>query len=238
MEKRLLYLYLKNLKKQNESAWKKVIKLPKGIRAQLLTSLFLLIVAIVFIILSSVEVIAVDYWKNICVIAYTLLTTVSLILCFTSMSSIGKYEIFISDDSMNDFWIRCKENKKWIMKELSLTNNNVETEVDSIKQRIEAYRNDIIAESDKKAERTDKWLQALAVPFVLAIITAIIDKNDNMINAISIVFAILIICFGFYGVFLLVNNVLNLFRRQKTEQLKLFIDELQGIIDFCHYYND
>ena len=237
MEKRLLNLYLKNLKSQNESVWKKIVKLPRGIVAQLVVSLVLLVIALVFAILFSAEI-SLQGWKTICAIVYIVLVSISFTLCFTALSATGKYEIEISDNSMDEYWKRCKANEEWIKNELSLSDANITDDILQIKQRIEAQRNAITSEADKKAERTDKWLQALAVPFVLAIFTAIIDKNDDVINAISTVFAILIVGFGFYGFVLLINNVLNLFRKQKVEKLKLFADELQGIIDMHQYHKN
>lgn len=242
MEKRLLNLYLKHIKDTDKKAFKKVTSLPVHIKFQFVAILFFLTLTFVSVILSQSEfkcIVDMDLWKTIWTLIYWGSVGFSLVMCAISNISVNKYEIDISDGSMKEYWDFCNSTKDWMVNELIPECEDEEvilSEIKELKVRIDNYRNEMIAMTEKREERIDKWIQALAVPFVLAIITAIIDKNDNLGNAIAIAFSIALIGAMIFSAVWLSNNFRGLLRKQKTEQLKFFSDDLQGILD-CHRYS-
>lgn len=242
MEKRLLNLYLKHIKDTDKKVFKKITSLPVRIKIQLVAILFFLTLTVVSVILSQSVfkcIVDMDLWKTVWTLIYLGSVVLSVVMCAISNVSVNKYEIDISDGSMKEYWDFCTSTKEWMINELIPECDDEEailSEIKQLKERIDNYRNEMIAMTEKREERIDKWIQALAVPFVLAIITAVIDKNDNLGTAISIVFSIALIGAMIFSVVWLSNNFRGLLRKQKTEQLKFFSDDLQGILD-CHRYS-
>lgn len=111
-------------------------------------------------------------------------------------------------------------------------------EIETIKNRVDDYIQELNDDAEKRANRMDKWIQALAIPFILAIITAVIDKNDDISKAVAIIVSIILVSVVLFGIVWLSDNFKSLLRKQKIEQLKLFSEDLQGIIDAEHYCYD
>lgn len=85
---------------------------------------------------------------------------------------------------------------------------------------------------DKESlERTDKWLQALIIPIVLAIITTSISN----VSDIAVIFKntlIIIICFvSVYCIFIAVQKISNFPNKRMIEKLNCFAGDLQGVLD-------
>ena len=78
----------------------------------------------------------------------------------------------------------------------------------------------------------------MAIPFVLAVITAILDKNDSIAIAISEIIAIILVFFVFLGGAWIIYSVIRLFKKQKYEQMKRFSEDLQGALDCIKYSED
>lgn len=85
---------------------------------------------------------------------------------------------------------------------------------------------------DKESqERTDKWLQALIIPILLAIITTSISN----VSDISVMFKnMLIIIIGFvsvYCIFIALQKISNFPNKRMMEKLNCFASDLQGVLD-------
>ena len=87
----------------------------------------------------------------------------------------------------------------------------------------------------KLLESVSTFIILLAVPFVLAIITSVLDKSEATVNAISEIFAILLVFVALFGVVWTIYSVVRVFKRQKLEQMKRFSEDLQGALD-CQKY--
>ena len=241
MVKRLLNLYIKHMEEADKKLWVKITSLPRKIIVQMLVALSCITLSILSSALSNINVKIIndtEMWSVMCTIAYVIFAIVAVLFCAISQISIGKYEIEISAKSMNEYWMYCHTTRKWIVdlfglketKEISVTK-----EIKIIKDRVDAYRQELNSDAEKRENRMDKWVQALAIPFVLAIITAVIDKNDDIGKAVAIILSIVIIGIVLFGAVWLSNNFKSLLRKQKNEQLKLLSEDLQGIIDADHY---
>ncbi len=241
MERRLLNLYLKHIKEVDKKVFRKVTMLPKRIVIQLLAIVVLLVVAVLSAILSGNEF---DFisdqskWQTVCAWIYFVSVMLSVIVCVFSHFSVSKYEITISDISIKEYWRYCERTKGWIKTELFPECDDdcvITEEIHSLKERIYQYRREIETLSEKREARTEKWIQTLAIPVVLAIITAAINKNEKWETALSIIVAIMIIGAMAFSVIWLINNFKSLLRKQKTEQLRFFSEDLQGVLDLQHY---
>ena len=84
-------------------------------------------------------------------------------------------------------------------------------------------------------ENNDKWMQTLALPVVLAIITAFLSQQGDIneriaeIAAVLIVFAVL--SFGFAGIIAILRSV----RNWEITNLMWFREDLQGVLDLEHF---
>lgn len=241
MVKRLLNLYIKHMEEMDKKLWKRITSLPRKIIVQMLIALSCITLTILSSALTNVDVkISNDpeLWSIICTIVYVLSAIIAVLFCAISQISIGKYEIEISTKTIDEYWTYCYTTKNWIVDLFGLKDTSemsVVKEIGTIKDRVDAYRKELIDDAEKRANRMDKWVQALAVPFVLAIITAVIDKNDDIGKAVAVILAIVIIGIVLFGIVWLSNNFKSLLRKQKDEQLKLLSEDLQGIIDAEHY---
>ena len=241
MVKRLLNLYIKQMEEKDKKLWKRITLLPRKTVVQMVVALSFITLTILSSALTNVDVKIFnnpELWSLICTIVYVLSAIIAVLFCGISQISIGKYEIEISAKTMDEYWSYCHETKKWIVDLFGLKDTgeiSVVKEIEAIKDRVDSYRQELINDAEKRANRMDKWLQALAVPFVLAIITAVIDKNDDIGKAVAVILAIVIIGIVLFGIVWLSNNFKSLLRKQKDEQLKLLSEDLQGIIDAEHY---
>lgn len=241
MERRFLNLYLKHIKKIDKRAFKKIALLPKRVVAQLIIVVVLLVLSVASAILSQHEVGIVqdlELWRMICTWVYLASVALSVVVCVISNSTINRYAIDISDTSIKEYWNYCNETKIWIITELMPACSNeqvINQEVRFLKKRIDKYRREVDAETEKRERRTDKWVQTLAIPLILAIITAAINKNDNWEAAVRIIVATVLLGATAFSVFWLINLYKSIFRKQKSEQLKFFSDDLQGVLDMQHY---
>ena len=241
MVKRLLNLYIKHMEETDKKLWKRITLLPRKIIVQMLVALSFITLTILSSALSNVDVMISndpELWSVMCTIVYVLSAIIAVLFCGISQISIGKYEIEISTKTMDEYWLYCYTTKKWIFDLFGLNDTSeisVVKEIEAIKDRVDSYRQELIDDAEKRAKRMDKWVQALAVPFVLAIITAVIDKNDDIGKAVAVILAIVIIGIVLFGIVWLGNNFKSLLRKQKDEQLKLLSEDLQGIIDAEHY---
>lgn len=241
MIKRLLNLYVKHIKETDTEIWKRITSLPKNIITVMMVALICFTLTILSAILANADVEIfnnTEIWGMACTITYVISAIVAVFFCAIAQIAIGKYEIEISDSSMNEYWTFCNETKKWIAELFHFDNSNntnIINEIETIKNRVDTYRQELNDDAEKRANRMDKWIQALAIPFILAIITAVIDKNDDISKAVAIIVSIILVGVVLFGIVWLSNNFKSLLRKQKIEQLRLFSEDLQGIIDAEHY---
>lgn len=241
MIKRLLNLYIKHIKDVDKKVFDKIIALPKKIIAQMIVALICFVVTIISAALANADLEILnntEIWGLACTLVYIISAIIAVLFCAISQIAISKYEIDNSDSSICEYLDFCHEMRTWIVDSLGFKENedvDIIKEIEEIKKRVDTYRQELIDDAEKRANRLDKWIQALAVPFVLAIITAVIDKNDDINKTVAIILSIILVGIVLFGIIWLSNNFKSLLRKQKCEQLKVFSEDLQGIIDAEHY---
>lgn len=238
MEKRLFNLYLKYIEKCCPSIWKMFTQIPSKLKKYMYGMITCYLGSVVgLIVLERLN----ECWSKIDVSIIVVLLCFCIFLEVRLFFATEKYEIEVSDKTIKEYWEYCYGVRKWFSEEFNMfkqTNDKIDEYLKEVKKRIDSY----LIEQSKKSEnvnsRIDKWVQALAIPFVLAVITAILDKNDAIAMAISEILAIILVFFVFFGGVWIIYGVIKLFIKQKYEQMKRFSEDLQGALDCVKYSAD
>ena len=237
MEKRLFQLYLNEIQKKENNAWKHVFCTPLRIWLKFALVIVSLIVTFVCTGLYNVSI-PIQIWNRIYSGGIILGTVASLLLCIFLHLDIEKYEIQISDKTIKDYWNYCYDIRNWFKRILpcdSSCENDVSLNIKSVQDRIDKYYKTLKRIQKQCNERIDKWVQVLAIPFILAIVSAIVEKNEDTVNAISTVFSVLIIFIFLACVVWVIWSMIKMFRKRRLEQIKCFSEDLQGAIDCIKY---
>ena len=164
MEYYLLDNYLKFQKDNSETFFKSLKRIPLKI-------LILLVIALIFAIASIIVLIV--FGMNIWFSVFTFIEMfVAIILYFVQ----ERWEINHSRERYDDFIEASKDLYEW----LSGYSINTKEEIELIKNRLQ---NDL-QEQDKlkgqQKDKTDKWMQTLVIPLILAIITSMISNKTDI----------------------------------------------------------
>lgn len=144
------------------------------------------------------------------------------------------YLIERSDDELDKFKEDCESLKKWLEVKGITSLEFISDIIYRFKKKVDAM--------DKKMEdnkmQTQKLLQTLVIPFIVAVLSAILEKTDMQAainDGISMLFLALIIyvilVFG-------VNTYNNIVIRRQQDKYKQLISDLQGILDFAYCAED
>lgn len=237
MEKRLFNLYLKHIKDTYGST-KKNTKLPKKLIALLFTIIGTFVAAIVCLAIMKGQT---GNFLTIFAIASVLLVVVSLVLCFVLFSATEKHEIETSEKTMKEYWEYCYSTREWFKKTFvaeKTSKENIDKNIQEVKDRLDSYLDAQLESANKRNDRIDKWIQALAIPFILALITGVLEYNSDMIEAVSTIFSIVVIFAYIISGIWIVWNIKKLFTKHRMEQLKYFSEDLQGALDCVKYFSN
>ncbi len=241
MEKRLFNIYLEYMKTQNVSVWKRLSKLPNKIKAQLICTFIALVGSFTLSVIGgNMSQAEQQHDRTIITIIYMCLLVYIVVQTLFTYRSIDKYEINTSKQNMIEYWNYCQSNRIWFIGEMALSENSnitVDQNILLIKERIDNYIKTLEDALEKRSARIERIVQVLAIPFVLAIITSIVDKQENIMEAMAIVVSIILIMTMMFGFIWLFNNIMGVIRKQKVEQLKVFSADLQGMWDYMNIYN-
>ena len=239
MERRLFNLYLKYIEESCPSVWERLGKVSKKLMAYLSCMVGFYVLSIIFLLIAQ-------YINGIPSVVFTGFMIVFVILsivfgCILFLKT-EKYEIDVSDKTMKEYWSYCYGIRKWFQKDFLFdqekNDEKISSEIFEVKKRLDLYLQNQSEATDKRNGRIDKWIQALAIPFVLAIITSVLEKSDQTVMAITEIFTILLVLAIFIGGIWVIYSVFKLYTKQKIEQMKYFSEDLQGALDCIKYYND
>lgn len=215
MERKYLYCYLEFQKIENRRYWKRLMNIPWYIIVPLAVSVVLISVSFILVFVPQTKGIA------------SVLEIISLILSFVSYYLSDRY-IVSNSASTFDEYVKSRERlNRWF--------TTVHIESDEDKKLLISRLKDYVSkkESDQKAisEKWDKWLQTIAVPVVLSIITTVITKQNNVSEMLATILVVLLIAGTFYGVIYIIRNVCRLPAKKEINQMQCFIDDLQSTLD-------
>ncbi len=215
VENYLFYAYLKYQKDNKLNAWKYLLKYHKPIFIIFVIMIISVIVQVITTILS------VSYCSWIC---FVIEIIACMLIYYWSEKDLIKY----SFEKYEKYCDYCEKLYKWL-KHLDI--NSYEG-IYELLQRIKLQISERKDENEKSKNRFDKWLQTLAIPIVITMVTTIINKQDDLIAMINPVVAILIVFVELYITFTSINKVISFPKKRKIEQMQCFANDLQGVLDY------
>lgn len=215
MEEITLKLYLKFQKNYYKSAWKNLLSIPASIWAWFSISFVFAVIGII-LMLCSIQVGA--------FLTY-LFATISMVVLGTC---IDRYSIKTSDSDLVAYQSYLHDCLLWLI------SNGFENKqsVLLLHEKINNSFNELKAEQKERNTHFEKWVQVLAVPVILAIITAAIKEQSDTTSMISYSIAIVIAFMALYCIVSWIKNILWFPNKRKMEQLNCFKNDLRGILDW------
>ncbi len=216
MELLLYRSYLKYLKDNREPISKAFKKMPKTMVALLI---ILLLSAISVILVICIEKIRMCFYAAI---------VIEVIIAFAVFLYGQHYEIKNSDQDIKKYKTYCTNLFLW------LTNTSVSVEKKDIIELKNRMVNRLEKHEQKQQRTYDvaiRFIQVLIIPIVLTVLTVVLNKQIDIslifaygFIAIMILSFLAVTLFGFISFF-------NLIRKNESEKMKSFVNDLQGILD-------
>lgn len=214
MDEYIFYCYMKYQKDNNPDIIKRLKVLPKHI-------LIMMIVAVVAFVVSLVALfVGNEMISSLCIF-------IMAIFSFLLYWRVDNYQIKKSEKVIDRYKTICSELEEWL-KTLGIeTNEDIQLLYNRLTERISKQKET----REKSNNRVDKWIQVLAIPLLLCIISEIIKSDVDISIAITNVFvAILIGALVFLGVY--VCQIIKWFPiKRKIVQMQYFADDLRAILD-------
>ena len=110
-----------------------------------------------------------------------------------------------------------------------------EDDLPEIYEKICIRMNNMKSEEDKIKSREERWLQTLIIPTIVAIITAVITKQDDIVNMLTYTCTIVIMFAVIYGVISIIKNISFLPKKHKIKQMECFVSDLNSIVFFIKH---
>lgn len=213
MDRYLFYMYLKYLKDNKLTFWYELWKQPK-----------MAIVLFAIVIISGISLLVFIFINKYLILISIIVEIVSCVILYFYTEN---YRITCSKNKTEEYRKYCKDIKRWLNGCGIRDKEAVEVLHSRVIESIEQLKS-----LDKESqERTDKWLQALIIPVVLAIITTVISN----VSDIAVMFnntLIIIICFvSIYCIFTSTQKISSFPQKRMLEQLNCFASDLQGVLD-------
>lgn len=215
MAERMLYYYLDYQKDHNTNIWKKLIKLPWHI---------LICTIMLFVAIAANFVLW--FFPTLKIVQYTC-GALTFIICIIMYVITERFQISTSKISMSKYQTHCTELRKW------LNENNIKTddEINLLRKRLIEHIDEKKAERKEQNDRVDKWTQTLAIPVLLAIITAVIDKEISIQDSIFFTLGLVLIFTTCCCIAWFMKIMIQFPDKRKIEQMKYFAEDLQCLLD-------
>ena len=216
METILFENYQKYQKEHRDNLFRALFKLP-----------LIAIIMLITLLVSTVLGIISTFVKEISIIfPYTIL--VEAVLCVVIYFYTDHFRIENSGTRLTKYANYCGQIASWLKSTGFVFN---QTNVEQLIKRLSAKLDKIENERLKRKEDIEKWIQILIIPVLLAVFSQSIQKQENV--AVLLSFAVVVLTFvGLIGISILsINNIIEFFRKRKIEQLRGFVDDLQGVLD-------
>lgn len=217
METYLFYHYLKIAKENKQTFWPKLFSRPIEIVVFFILTLVSCIASPVFVILR---------WELAVIIALVFEMVFGALFYFLSErhrinfcdSEYGKYE---------EYCIKLLDS----FKQLKIKEEDISEICGSVSKKIDSLK----AEEDKSNAKEERWLQTLIIPTTIAIITAVIAKQNDIVNMLAYTFIIVVIFAVVYGLISIVRRFSFYPQKQRIEQMECFLSDLQSIVFFIRH---
>ncbi len=213
METYLFYAYLKYSKENKQSFWPKLTTRP--------------VLVIVFFILTLVSsicgiVFSLFQWH----IATWIAITAEIIFGILFYTFSEKYHIDFCSSEYKTYKNYCLKLYDWLQE----FDVNTLTGVESLCHSITAKITQLKSEEESKNARSERWLQALFIPVIIAIITTSISHHENVGEMVLSTFSIVTFFILVYGVVSTIKSISNFPQRRKIKQMECFATDLNALI--------
>ena len=214
METYLFYAYLKYAKENKQSFWPKLLSRPRSV-----------IIFFSFTLISCVcgAIFALSGWY----IASLIGMAGEIVFGIVFYNCSEKYQIEFCAEEYDKYAAYCSNLRKWLEK----FNKQSTDDIQELHDKIQAKITRLKAEEENSKARGDRWLQTLVIPAVIAIITAIITKQENVNAMLAYAFAIVILFAVVYGSIAIIKSISFFPQRRKIKQMECFASDLQGVLD-------
>ena len=136
-------------------------------------------------------------------------------------------QIIMSNENIVQYKDKCNKTYQWLKEHDVFEKQDIQNYRDRLVKYIEKNETSNMA----RKQRLDKWMQILLIPVVLAVFSAFIkdqtDMNAIMGYALGFVFIIIVV----YGLVLGLSNVTQIFYKRQLNQVQMFVNDLQGVLD-------
>lgn len=212
METRLFYSYLKFAKENKQTFWPKLLGRPIGV--------------IVFFILTlgscfAGAISSLCGWRIVASIA--LMCEIGFGAVFYYLSE--KYRIDFCDSEYGKYKDYCL-NLSDHFEKIGIKKEDISEICNSVCKKIDGLR----LEEDKIKARGEKWLQTLIIPTIIAIITAVIAKQDSIEIMLTYTFAIVIVFAVVYGGVSVMRSISYFPEKRRIKQMECFASDLQSVL--------
>lgn len=215
MIERLYYCYLDYQKDQNKIIWKNITKLPRYILIYTIVFLAIIITDCVLIFLPSLRIL---------LYIFSLVIIIAIVIMYFITEH---FHIANGNSGMDKYREYCEKLNNWLQQK----NITTDEKIHLVHTRLIEYITEKKSERIEQNNRVDKWTQALAIPVVITIIAAVMNKFDDFGVIMTYIFTLLSMFIVINGFICLMRTITWLPDKRKIEQMKYFAEDLQGILD-------
>lgn len=215
MEQLCLYIYLKFQREFSPKFWEAIKRIPWRIQLLVWGSIGGCITGI-YAWCSGQE-----YWVTIVALSFEAICSAAVYY------SVEKYQIKNSEDIMDHYWEYCTGLQE-ALRQVHLCSRE---DIEELKARLEKHIHLMTDQERASKAHLEKWLEVLAVPVVLSIMTTIIENHENFTEMIAgmVVLFLAIIVLG--APLVIISSLMKFPQKRKMEQMIEFCGDLQGVLD-------
>ena len=216
MKDRMFDCYRQYQKSSKDKIFKAFFKLP--VPAVVLMSLSLVCVILNFVVILC----------NLVAPIGLFLLIAEMAICIALYLFTDNYQIQNSDTRMQKYVSHCSDLAEWFHQTGFIVSKD---NVIELRNRVKQHISDDQKRKKANQERFDKWCQALLFPIILAIFSAAIKNQTDILvmvgYAVTMIVSIGLLYLGAYHCL----NVISFFEKRRVAQMERFAEDLQGIID-------
>ena len=214
METYLFYLYLKFAKENKQTFWPKLLSRPISVIIFFLLTLLSCVCGAIFALLG---------WYIAALIG--MVGEIVFGILFYNCSE--KYHIEFCVEEYDKYTGYCSNLHKWLKK----FNKHSADDIQELYNKVHAKIVRMKTEEENSKARGDRWLQTLIIPAIIAIITTIIARQENIGEMITYAFAVVILFAVVYGIVAIMKTISFFPQKRRIEQMECFASDLQGVLD-------
>jgi hypothetical protein len=215
MEEFIFYQYLKHRKENPLQLYKAIKTLPLGMIVAWMISLVAAIVGFVLLYIPQTNAYS---WIPI---------VVELLACVVTYFWGEWYQVKFSETHIENYRNKHMELYEWLKRIGVQTQEQVLTLKDRATERVKAFE----AKQQRNGERVDKWMHAIIIPTVLAVLAWALNQTQELSGAVSAAVTVLLLAGSICGLVALIRNAISIYAKYKVTKWQEFSHILQAVYD-------